>query len=119
MGFQDEHVDLDHRVQVDQVERGTPLDRILDRILVQIIRSAQSGHKRRNLRVVQIRHQVRVQRGTRDAIHGARHGAANVVPDAQLLKRIDDRRDCGQDVLGNHGRRWARYARSRSANSGP
>ena len=100
-GTQDEHVDLHHRGEMDDVEAGAPPDRVVDHVAVDVVLRLQSLHERRHMRGVQIRDEIDVERRTGNPERGAGDGTAHAVDHAERLERVRDRIEGGPELVGH------------------
>ncbi|MBE3559898.1 MAG: hypothetical protein IMW89_11825 [Ktedonobacteraceae bacterium] len=100
--FGQEDIHLEHRIQVDHIEFTALLDGILDHLRIYIIARLQALDKSRYLFELNFRNNVYIGSGAIDPMSQAGDGSPNVVINPQALKRLNDRKHCGQNFRLTH-----------------
>ena len=113
-----EHVDLQPRAVVNEVEARSPLHRDPDRALVDVVIRLERFADCPRVLFLKVGNDVDVVRGAKVAMHTARDGTAHVPGDAQPIENLDERRESYDEVVvfvHPTDRWWRSTLRARSA----
>jgi polyhydroxybutyrate depolymerase len=115
-----EEVDLEHRGQVDDVERSSSRDRVAHPLVGDVELAGQLTNEWPGVLGKELSHHVGVDAGARYAVGGAGHRARDVVTHAEPLQGLDD----GSQVLDElrsraQGRSRRQSTPSRAATPSP